>query len=82
MGKDKMLNFDDLRLKINPLYEGEELENKILILPELDSKSLSKSERLFKLLELYKIFIPNKKIEVIYNNLYLSYDQFLSFCLI
>ena len=72
MGKDGMLNFDDLRLKINPLYEGEELENKLLILPELDSKSLSKSERLFKLLELYKIFIPNKKIEVIYNNLYLS----------
>ena len=72
MGKDEMLNFDDLRLKINPLYEGEELENKLLILPELDSKSLSKSERLFKLLELYRIFIPNKKIEVIYNNLYLS----------
>lgn len=72
MGKDGMLNFDDLRLKINPLYEGEELENKLLILPELDSKSLSKSERLFKLLELYKIFIPNKKIEIIYNNLYLS----------
>ena len=67
-----MLNFDDLRLKINPLYEGKELENKLLILPEIDSKSLSKSERLFKLLELYKIFIPNKKIEVIYNNLYLS----------
>ena len=67
-----MLNFDDLRLKINPLYEGKELENKLLILPELDSKSLCKSERLFKLLELYKIFIPNKKIEIIYNNLYLS----------
>lgn len=72
MGKDEMLNFDDLRLKINPLYEGEELVNKLLILPEVDSKALSKGEKLFKLLELYKIFIPNKKIEVIYNNLYLS----------
>ena len=67
-----MLNFDDLRLKINPLYEGEELVKKLLILPEVDSKALSKGEKLFKLLELYKIFIPNKKIEVIYNNLYLS----------
>ena len=72
MGKDEMLNFDDLRLKINPLYEGEELVNKLLILPEVDSKVLSKGEKLFKLLELYKIFIPNKKIEIIYNNLYLS----------
>ena len=72
MGKDEMLNFDDLRLKINPLYEGEELVKKLLILPEVDSKALSKGEKLFKLLELYKIFISNKKIEVIYNNLYLS----------
>ena len=72
MGKDEMLNFKDLMLKINPLYEGEDLINKLLILPEVGSKSLSKGEKLFKLLELYKIFIPNKKIETIYNNLYLS----------
>ena len=72
-----MLNFDDLRLKINPLYEGEELVNKLLILPEVDTKALSKGEKLFKLLELYKIFIPNKKIEVIYNNLYLSFTYLM-----
>ena len=59
-----MLNFDDLRLKINPLYEGEELVNKLLILPEVDSKALSKGEKLFKLLELYKIFIPLVKIYI------------------
>lgn len=62
----------DLKLKIRPLLEGEELINRLLVLPERVIRSDSKSERLIKLLDIYKIFVPNKKIINIYNNLYLS----------
>ena len=63
--------------KIEPIFEDSELFNVLSIFPSYKSNLVSKSERLVALLDIYKIFIPNKETIDIYHQMY-----FLSYVLI
>ena len=58
--------------KIEPIFEDNELFNVLSIFPSYKSNLVSKSERLVALLDIYKIFIPNKETIDIYHQIYLS----------
>ena len=53
--------------QLNPYYSGEELLNKLTILPEYNYKAATLPERMTALLDIYKIFIPNSTTVDIYN---------------
>ena len=58
--------------QLNPYYSGEELLNKLTVLPEYNYKAATLPERMTALLDIYKIFIPNSTTVDIYNRLYLA----------
>ena len=58
--------------QLNPYYSGEELLNKLTVLPEYNYKAVTLPERMTALLDIYKIFIPNSMTVDIYNRLYLA----------
>ena len=63
----------DLINKIPPLLTDNELINALSKCPPFDSSiTLSKSERLIKLLDLYDLFIPTQMSVEIYNSLYFA----------
>lgn len=63
---------NELIKQLEPLLEDEELIYSLQVLPEIKKEFYSKGERLIALMDVYKIFIPNKTTIDIYNRLYLS----------
>lgn len=65
---------EDLMKYIPKMLIGEELENKLLVLPAYDEyiRNKSATERLIALQDLYKTFIPNKMSVEIYCKMYLA----------
>ncbi len=64
---------DNLSKLLPPLLTGKELLTKMISLPEYcaDYKNLPANERLLKLTDLYRIFIPTSMSVEIYNKLYM-----------
>ena len=58
--------------QLNDLLSGKDLIKELSSLPCLHTKLDSKKDRLLALLDVYKIYIPNKASIEIYNTLYLS----------
>jgi nucleoside-triphosphatase THEP1 len=58
--------------QLNCYYSGEELLNKLTVLPEYNYAVSTMPERMTALLDIYKIFIPNSTTVDIYNRLYLA----------
>ena len=58
--------------QLNCYYSGEELLNKLTVLPEYNYAVSTLPERMTALLDIYKIFIPNSTTVDIYNRLYLA----------
>ena len=58
--------------QLNCYYSGEELLNKLTVLPEYNYAVSTLPERMTALLDIYKIFIPNGTTVDIYNRLYLA----------
>lgn len=63
---------NNLIKQLNPILVDEQLVNAITIKPEYRTEAKEKGERLMALLDIYKIFLPNKTTINIYNRLYLS----------
>ena len=58
--------------QLNNYYSGDELMEELSVLPQYRHDVTTIPERLMALLEVYKVFIPNKTIVDIYNRLYLA----------
>lgn len=58
--------------QLNKYYSGDELMEELSVLPQYRHDVTTIPERLMALLEVYKVFIPNKTIVDIYNRLYLA----------
>lgn len=58
--------------QLNNYYSGDELMEELSVLPQYRHNVTTIPERLMALLEVYKVFIPNKTIVDIYNRLYLA----------
>lgn len=63
---------EKLESYIEPLFTGDELIEKLTILPELKTDVVTTNDRLLAILDIYKIFIPNSFTVDIYCRLYLS----------
>ena len=63
---------DNLVRQLNQYYSGDELLEKLTVLPEYNSKATTIPERLVALLDVYKVFIANETTVDIYNMLYLA----------
>jgi hypothetical protein len=63
---------DNIKAQLNQYISGNELFKELTVLPEYQSQATTTPERLIALLDIYKIFIPNKTTIDIYNRLYLA----------
>jgi len=63
---------NNLSSQLNEYYSGEDLIEKLTVLPEYKDDVKTVPERLMALLDVYKIFIPTPTTIDIYNRLYLS----------
>ena len=63
---------DNLMDHLGPLLENEELVGELTVLPPLRPNAATKSDRLLALMDIYKVFIPNRSTVEVYNNLYLA----------
>jgi hypothetical protein len=63
---------DNLVRQLNQYYSGDELLEKLTVLPEYNDKATTIPERLVALLDVYKVFIANDTTVDIYNRLYLA----------
>ena len=63
---------ENIANQLNDLLSGNDLLKALSSLPYLRTKLDSKKDRLLALLDIYKIYIPNKTSVEIYNALYLS----------
>lgn len=63
---------DNLVRQLNQYYSGDELLEKLTVLPEYKDKATTIPERLVALLDVYKVFIANDTTIDIYNRLYLA----------
>ena len=63
---------NDFIEQLRPLLEGDNLYKELMVLPEIKTNFKNKVERLVALLDIYKIYIPNKTTMDIYTRLYLT----------
>jgi hypothetical protein len=63
---------DNLVRQLKQYYSGDELLEKLTVLPEYNDKATTIPERLVALLDVYKVFIANDTTVDIYNRLYLA----------
>lgn len=63
---------DDLKEQLNRYLSGEELIKALTILPPYRNGLVEVADRLTALLDVYKIFIPNRRAVDIYNRLYMA----------
>ena len=63
---------DNIISQLNNYYAGDELIERLTVLPEYKNSATTIPERLIALLDVYKIFVANKTTVDIYNRLYLS----------
>jgi hypothetical protein len=63
---------DNLVRQLNQYYSGDELLEKLTVLPEYNDKATTIPERLVALLDVYKVFIASDTTVDIYNRLYLA----------
>ncbi len=63
---------DDLKTQLNQYLAGEELIRALTVLPPVRENLRDVPERLAALLDVYKIFLPGKSVQDIYNRLYLA----------
>lgn len=63
---------DNLVRQLNQYYSGNELLERLTVLPEYNNKATTIPERLVALLDVYKVFIANDTTVDIYNRLYLA----------
>lgn len=58
--------------QLKPFYSGTKLIEKLGVFPNIKTKFKSDEERMLAVLDIYKIYVPNKSTIDIYNRLYLS----------
>lgn len=63
---------DNIISQLNNYYAGDELIEKLTVLPEYNDSATTITERLVALLDVYKVFIANNTTIDIYNRLYLA----------
>ena len=63
---------DNLKEQLNKYLSGEELINVLTVLPAYREGLIEVPDRLTALLDVYKLYIPNKKALDVYNRLYMA----------
>ena len=63
---------NDLKEQLNPFLCGDELTEALTVLPPYREGLTAIPDRLMALLDIYKIFLPGKSTQDIYNRLYLA----------
>ena len=66
------MSMENIKNQLNEFLSDDELLEALMVLPEYKKGLKSKTDRLMALLDIYKIFIPNKASIDIYNRLYLA----------